>query len=134
MCISCTLACMQVVMTQWTNPEPADWSQHASRLHQLWHNQKWSNSIYIDDRQTQAPDQQTSAPPTALHSRLQHIAAKACGVCDPDGHRSFPSDAALMKHVTKQHGLHMCAVCLNVSPPWFLHLLANCSPRSLGLE
>ena len=102
---------MQVVMAHWIDPEPHDWPQYASRLRQLWHNPKWCRSIFVDDAPVPGVTHTRN-----LHSRLQHIAARACGVCDPQGHRPFPSNTALTKHVTAQHHQHMCTVCLDVSP------------------
>ena len=101
---------MQVVMAQWIDPEPHDWPQYASRLRQLWHNPKWCRSIFVDDAPVPGVTHTRN-----LHSRLQHIAARACGVCDPQAHRPFPSNTALTKHVTAQHHQHMCTVCLDVS-------------------
>jgi hypothetical protein len=101
---------MQVVMAQWIDPEPHDWPQYASRLRQLWHNPKWCRSIFVDDAPVPGVTHNRN-----LHSRLQHIAARACVVCDPQGHRPFPSNAALTKHVMAQHHQHMCTVCLDVS-------------------
>jgi len=101
---------MQVVMAQWIDPEPHDWPQYASRLRQLWHNPKWCRSIFVDDAPVPGVTHTLN-----LHSRLQHIAARACAVCDPQGHRPFPSNTALTKHVTAQHHQHMCTVCLDVS-------------------
>ena len=102
---------MQVVMAQWIDPEPHDWPQYASRLRQLWHKPKWCRSIFVDDAPVPGVTHTLN-----LHSRLQHIAARACAVCDPQGHRPFPSNTALTKHVTAQHHQHMCTVCLDVSP------------------
>ena len=101
---------MQVVMAQWIDPEPHDWPQYASRLRQLWHNPKWCRSIFVDDAPVPGVTHTRN-----LHSRLQHIAARACVVCDPQGHRPFPTNAALTKHVTAQHHQHMCTVCMDVS-------------------
>ena len=98
-------------MAQWIDPEPHDWPQYASRLRQLWHNPKWCRSIFVDDAPVPGVIHTRN-----LHSRLQHIADRACVVCDPQGHRPFPSNAALTKHVTAQHHQHMCTVCLDVSP------------------
>ncbi len=101
---------MQVVMAQWVDPEPHDWPHYASRLRQLWHNPKWCRSIFVDDAPVPGVTHTRN-----LHSRLQHIAARACVVCDPQGHRPFPSNTALTKHLTTQHHQHMCTVCLDVS-------------------
>jgi len=115
--------CMQVVMAQWADPEPSDWSQYASRLRQLWHNPKWCRSIYVDDAPVPGSTHNHN-----LHSQLQHIAARACSLCDPQGHRPFPSNVALTKHVTAQHHQHMCTVCLNVSQSLTVSIV-SCYPQ-----
>ena len=109
-----TLLTLQVVVTHWREPEPADWSSFAPKLRQLWHNSKWSSSIYVDDASLASSPQ--GAPSTGhLHSHLQRTSARACSICDPQAHRPFPSNVALSKHVSSQHHRHMCPVCLNVS-------------------
>ena len=114
-----TLHTLQVVMTHWREPEPADWSSFAPKLRQLWHNPKWSSNIYVDDASLalSAQDPSPQGAPSAghLHSHLQRTSARACSICDPQAHRPFPSNVALSKHVSSQHHRHMCPVCLNVS-------------------
>lgn len=115
----------QVVMTKWRNPEPPDWSHFFPKLRQLWHNPKWSSSIYVDDASTVSTAQGT--PPAGhLHSHLQRTAARACSICDPQAHRPFPSNAALSKHVATKHHRHMCAICLDVSAAHMLVLPLFC--------
>lgn len=110
---------LQVVMTHWKDPEPPDWSNFAPKLRQLWHNPKWSRSIYVDDASLAPPAHDPSpqgAPATGhLHNHLQRTTAKACSICDPQAQRPFPSNVALSKHVSMQHHWHMCPVCLDVS-------------------
>lgn len=114
-------------MTKWRNPEPPDWSHFFPKLRQLWHNPKWSGSIYVDDASGGSPPQ--GAPSAGhLHSHLQRIAARACSVCDPHAHRPFPSTVALSKHVATQHHRHMCGICLNVGAG---HLLALPPPSTV---
>ncbi|KAL0029599.1 hypothetical protein WJX79_007267 [Trebouxia sp. C0005] len=100
-CPLCKADLEQVVMAQWINPEPHDWPQYASRLRQLWHNPKWCRSIFVDD-----------APV-------------------PGGHRPFPSNTALTKHVTAQHQQHMCTVCLDARRSFPLELPFFASQKEL---
>ena len=106
-------------MTHWTEPAPPDWCSFASKLRQLWHNTKWSSSIYVDDASftpsPQGPSPQGAPSTGHLHSHLQRMSARACSICDPQAHRPFPSNDVLSKHVSTQHHRHMCPVCLNVS-------------------
>ena len=101
-------------MTHWRDPEPPDWSSFAPKLRQLWHNPKWSSSIYVDDASL-APSAQGAPSTGLLHSHLQRTSARACSICDPQAHQPFHSNVALSKHVSMQHHQHVCPVCLNVS-------------------
>ncbi|KAL0033761.1 hypothetical protein WJX77_004297 [Trebouxia sp. C0004] len=125
-CPLCKADLEQVVMAQWTDPEPHDWPQYASRLRQLWHNPKWCRSIFVDDAPVPGVTHTRN-----LHSRLQHIAARACVVCDPQGHRPFPSNSALTKHVMAQHHQHMCTVCLDARRSFALELPLFASQKEL---